>query len=127
MRLSATAAIYVNTTALCVVMGVSVSIIYLTCAIYTITIAMYIELELYLINESPRVIANSVEAEFEVSGPVTGIRCVLRSQLDRLWKDCKTNFITSQLLFCALFSYMPSAQCFLYIRALQIYTVLGRI
>ena len=42
----------------------------------------FIELELYLINESPRVIANSVEAEFEVNGPVTGIRCVLRSQVD---------------------------------------------
>ena len=49
------------------------------------------ELELYLINESPQVTANSVEAEFEVNGPVTGIRCVLRSQVDRLWKDCKTS------------------------------------
>ena len=60
-------------------------------AISSITMAMnaLLELELYLINESPRVIANSVEAEFEVNGPVTGIRCVLRSQVDRLWKDCK--------------------------------------
>ena len=49
------------------------------------------ELELYHINESPRVTANSVEAEFEVNGPVTGIRCVLRSQDGRLWKDCKTS------------------------------------
>ena len=92
MQLSATAAIYVNT-ALCVVMGVSASIIsyiHLMYAIYTITIAL-LELELYLINESPRVIVNSVEAEFEVNGPVTGIRCVLRSQVDRLWKDCKTS------------------------------------
>ena len=58
----------------------------LTCVIYTITIAL-----LELINESPRVIGNSVEAEFKVNGPVTGIRCVLRSQVDRLWKDCKTS------------------------------------
>ena len=63
------------------------------CNLYTITMAMcaLLELELYLINESPRVIADSVEAEFEVNGPVTGIRCVLRSQVDRLWKDCKTS------------------------------------
>ena len=50
------------------------------------------ELEVYLINESPRVTASSIEAEFVVNGPVTGVRCFLRSQVDRLWQDCKTLF-----------------------------------
>ena len=51
------------------------------------------ELEVYLINESPRVTASSIEAEFVVNGPVTGVRCFLRSQVDRLWQDCETAFL----------------------------------
>ena len=68
---------------------------------------------MYLINESPRVTAGSVEAEFEVNGPVIGVRCFLRSQVDRLWLDCKTLFslpccahapcIFSKSLFSSLF------------------------
>ena len=42
-----------------------------------------------MINESPRVTASSVEAEFEITGPVEGVRCFLRSQTDQLWRDCK--------------------------------------
>ena len=36
----------------------------------------------YLINESPRVADNSVQAEFLLTRPVYGVRCFLRSQFD---------------------------------------------
>ena len=49
------------------------------------------KLRVNLISESPRLIAGntSVEAEFEVSRPVAGVRCYLRSQTDRVYKNCK--------------------------------------
>ena len=46
-------------------------------------------LGVYLINESPRVTADSVEAEFQITTPVAGVRCFLRSQFDRVWQSCK--------------------------------------
>ena len=36
-------------------------------------------------NGSPRVVGDSVEAEFETSRPVTGVRYFLRSQTDRTY------------------------------------------
>ena len=41
-----------------------------------------------MINESPRVTNDSVEAEFQITRPVTGVRCFLRSQIDRIWQNC---------------------------------------
>ena len=52
-----------------------------------------------MINESPRVTASSVEAEFEITGPVEGVRCFLRSQMDQLWRDCKPVWSTYQTPF----------------------------
>ena len=46
-------------------------------------------LGVYLINESPRLAADSVEAEFQITRPVAGVRCFLRSQFDRVWQNCK--------------------------------------
>ena len=43
----------------------------------------------YLINESPRVTDNSVQADFLLTRPVYGVRCFLRSKFDRIWKDCE--------------------------------------
>ena len=40
-------------------------------------------------NGSPRIVGNSVEAEFVTTRPVAGVRCFLRSQQDRIWQDCK--------------------------------------
>ena len=40
-------------------------------------------------NDSPRVTSDSVEAEFEITRPVAGVRCFLRSQFDRVWQNCK--------------------------------------
>ena len=44
-----------------------------------------------LVKGSPRLTAGgtAVEAEFEVSRPVAGVRCYLRSQSARDYKDCK--------------------------------------
>ena len=49
------------------------------------------KLRVNLINGSPRLIAGNtaVEAEFEVSRPVAGVRCYLRSETDRVYKNCK--------------------------------------
>ena len=47
-------------------------------------------LRVTLINGSPRVVGDSVEAEFETSRPVTGVRCFLRSQTDRTYTDCES-------------------------------------
>ena len=49
------------------------------------------ELRVNLINGSPRLIAGNtaIEAEFEVSRPVAGVRCYLRSETDRVYKNCK--------------------------------------
>ena len=46
-------------------------------------------LGVYLINGSPRVTNDSVEAEFQITRPVTGVRCFLRSQFDRIWQNCE--------------------------------------
>ena len=52
---------------------------------------------MYLINESPHITSDWVRAEFQITRPVVGVRCFLRSQYDRVWKDCKlylnNNFI----------------------------------
>ena len=49
------------------------------------------KLRVNLINGSPRLITGNtaVEAEFEVSRPVAGVRCYLRSETDRVYKNCK--------------------------------------
>ena len=46
-------------------------------------------LGVYLINGSPRVTNDSVEAEFQITRPVNGVRCFLRSQFDRIWQNCE--------------------------------------
>ena len=46
-------------------------------------------LGVYLINQSPRVTGDSVEAEFQITRPVTGVRCFLRSALERIFQNCK--------------------------------------
>ena len=49
-------------------------------------------LEVDLINDSPRVAGGSrgsVEAEFTVSRPVGGVRCLLRSKYAREVKQCE--------------------------------------
>ena len=46
-------------------------------------------LGVYLINGSPRVTNDSVEAEFQITRPVAGVRCFLRSQFDRIWQKCE--------------------------------------
>ena len=46
-------------------------------------------LGVYLINGSPRVTNDSVEAEFRITRPVVGVRCFLRSQFDRIWQNCE--------------------------------------
>ena len=46
-------------------------------------------LGVYLINESPQISDDSVSAEFEITRPVAGVRCFLRSRYDRIWQDCK--------------------------------------
>ena len=45
-----------------------------------------------LVNGSPRLAAGgtAVDAEFEVSRPVAGVRCYLRSQSARDYKDCES-------------------------------------
>ena len=56
-------------------------------------------LEVDLINDSPRVAGvaggsqGSVEAEFTVSRPVAGVRCILRSKYDRKVKHCELLFV----------------------------------
>ena len=42
-----------------------------------------------MMNDSPRIISNRVEAEFEITRPVAGVRCFLRSQFDRIWQNCE--------------------------------------
>ena len=56
---------------------------------YHVFISASAPLGVYLINESPRVTADSVEAEFQITTPVAGVRCFLRSQFDRVWQSCK--------------------------------------
>ena len=46
-------------------------------------------LQVILIEGYPRVIGNSVEAEFVTSRPVAGARCFLRYLNRRVYKDCK--------------------------------------
>ena len=46
-------------------------------------------LGVYLINGSPRVTNDSVKAEFQITRPVAGVRCFLRSQFDRIWQNCE--------------------------------------
>ena len=53
-------------------------------------------LEVDLINDSPRVASGSrgsVEAEFTVSRPVAGVRCILRSKYSREVKQCQLLWI----------------------------------
>ena len=49
-------------------------------------------LGVHLMNGSPQVTESSVEAEFEVTRPVAGVRCFLRSKTSRTWKDCKISY-----------------------------------
>ena len=42
-----------------------------------------------MINGSPRITGDRVEAEFEITRPVAGVRCFLRSQIDRIWQNCE--------------------------------------
>ena len=52
------------------------------------------QLGVYLTNGSPQLNGgNSVDAEFEVTRPVAGVRCFLRSQSGRIWQDCKNFYI----------------------------------
>ena len=46
-------------------------------------------LRITLIRGSPRVIEDTVEAEFVVSRPVAGVRCFLRYEHHRDYKYCK--------------------------------------
>ena len=62
--------------------------IYVTLFTYTVS-ARVPPLGVYLVNESPQVTDNSVQAEFQLTRPVYGVRCFLRSQFDRIWQDCK--------------------------------------
>lgn len=47
------------------------------------------QLGVYLINGSPRVTGGSVEANFQITRPVDGVRCFLRSRFHRIWQNCK--------------------------------------
>ena len=59
-------------------------------------------------NGSPRIVGNSVEAEFVITRPVAGVRCFLRSQQDRIWQDCKhkisvaVKVLIYDIIFCTL-------------------------
>lgn len=46
-------------------------------------------LGVYLMNDSPNVSRDSVQAEFQTTRPVAGVRCFLRSRHDRKWQICK--------------------------------------
>ena len=43
----------------------------------------------HFVNDSPRVVQDSVEAEFVTSRPVVGATCFLRSPTDRSYEDCE--------------------------------------
>lgn len=45
-------------------------------------------LDIYLINDSPNVLDGSVQAEFETTRPVAGVRCYLRSQHSTTVQPC---------------------------------------
>ena len=60
-------------------------------------------LEVDLINDSPRVASGSrgaVEAEFTVSRPVAGVRCILRSKYSRKVKQCQLYTMDSLFTSC---------------------------
>ena len=64
------------------------------CTVFIYSVSPIVpKLRVNLINDSPRLIAGNtaVEAEFEVSRPVAGVRCYLRSQTARVYKNCKLN------------------------------------
>ena len=46
-------------------------------------------LMVHFVNDSPRVVQDSVEAEFVTSRPVVGVTCFLRSPTDRSYEDCE--------------------------------------
>ena len=46
-------------------------------------------LMVHFVNDSPRVVQDSVEAEFVTSRPVVGATCFLRSPTDRSYEDCE--------------------------------------
>lgn len=58
-------------------------------------------LSVYLMNGSPRLTVNSrsIEAEFETTRPVAGVRCFLRSRYSRVWRNCKSCHITNVFLY----------------------------
>jgi hypothetical protein len=60
----------------------------------TPVVAQAPSLGVYLINGSPRVTNDSVEAEFQITRPVVGVRCFLRSQFDRIWQNCSSGRIS---------------------------------
>ena len=51
------------------------------------------QLGVYMINESPQITNSTVRAEFQITRPVVGVRCFLRSQYDRIWQDCKLMYL----------------------------------
>ena len=60
------------------------------CTYYLFSVVAQVpSLGVYLINGSPRVSNDSVEAEFQITRPVVGVRCFLRSQFDRIWQNCE--------------------------------------
>ena len=48
-----------------------------------------------MIYDSPQITNNTVRAEFQITRPVVGVRCFLRSRYDRIWQDCKLIYLYS--------------------------------
>ena len=57
-------------------------------------------LGVYLMNDSPSVSRDSVQAEFQTTRPVAGVRCFLRSRHDRKWQICKRLLLVQMLQKC---------------------------
>ena len=48
-------------------------------------------LDVYLVNDSPTVSNGSVQAEFQITRPVAGVSCILRSQYSTIRQLCEKN------------------------------------